>query len=721
MYNRNCRFTLLFILWGLMPTSLVLTQNDCYVQLDDASGFDITSFQTELDSAACELVSAFPDTAFSNHFKVFGFGFYLNLEYYDSYSYPQAFLDVEEEMAGMSPYYLLIGRQSDQSGVFTRFWVGLKLPTTGEFSCMDLISPTWRDDLEEKLNIVANKSHKDNDLDHTEYSKAEMAAIKALTDFVEKTADCCDPERRFERSGNSCSACIFTPDEILQVQKTKQFLFDFASVLDDPEWIEDPLSLNASDQRNTSLPLNISVAFGDPDTIDLDDFVNGIVQDHLNDIAERFDLSPTYSIYTFKYPRDCGLFESIWSEYESDGAELKMFFSFVNIDNEFGVLGFHTASNYENSRGDGGFRGISDDDILQDELEGIQEILDESEKSCQDLVFSFGSYAGASYYLAEDKYPFQNEEQLRHAIDLYESASISLDEASYDFGIYWSKEYEAVKYEYDEWGECWVACAARARYRTTMNLCGETIHTLLDICGLDQTLGTICDATNAVLYLTSGDLKNAGLSVAATVPVAGIGAYGVKYGGKLWKPLMGCIGGGGSFRGSNYCRVLSFAVSGPGRIKWVGKESKLRNLIIDNGIKYEFNGVELIYNATKHEVQHLIPWQYCKESTQHSIMKKLAKLGWHPSNPILNGLVVPKNLPNGVVFHHGSHPAYNEWVDDALTKMDNTMPESQLYGKMMKLTDFLNSKIEEAYQNGKSLNSYFKDDVKKFDIINLDY
>jgi hypothetical protein len=57
------------------------------------------------------------------------------------------------------------------------------------------------------------------------------------------------------------------------------------------------------------------------------------------------------------------------------------------------------------------------------------------------------------------------------------------------------------------------------------------IHTNLYICGMEQTiLRPVCDRTNAVLYLISGDLSNAALSASTSVPIAG-------YGGGLLKTM----------------------------------------------------------------------------------------------------------------------------------------------------------------------------------------
>jgi len=201
MSSRRYYLTLLFALFGIIRTFPAFAQSDCYVQLDDASGFDISPYQDELDSAACELAAAFQDTAFSNHFKVFGFGFYLNLDYYESYSYPQVFLDVEQEVAEMSPYYLLIGRQSDRSGIFTKFWVDVKLPETGSFNT-DCLDETARILLTSSIGVDVNQKHNQLEKDPTRYYEAELLGMDSLIAFIEKVIDCCDPETR-----TSCDLC----------------------------------------------------------------------------------------------------------------------------------------------------------------------------------------------------------------------------------------------------------------------------------------------------------------------------------------------------------------------------------------------------------------------------------------------------------------------------------------------------------------------------------
>jgi hypothetical protein len=56
----------------------------------------------------------------------------------------------------------------------------------------------------------------------------------------------------------------------------------------------------------------------------------------------------------------------------------------------------------------------------------------------------------------------------------------------------------------------------------------DIVHGALDVVGLVPGVGEIADGINAVIYLAEGDHKNAAISAAAMVPLAGIAASAVK-------------------------------------------------------------------------------------------------------------------------------------------------------------------------------------------------
>lgn len=417
---------------------------------------------------------------------------------------------------------------------------------------------------------------------------------------------------------------------------------------------------------------------------------------------ERTGLSINHSVHVFKYPRDCTLFESKWNAYLNDPSDHKVFFAVINIDNSYGVLGFA----FEATPPLGGFIPNQNENSgnlrsqveysYDDEIFGIQEVMNTANASCAQVLI--GSMAVASFEREKLSTEYRNWEWYRDAVDQHlKNWSEDLSEASYTLNIYWVKELEAVRKEMG-YEDCWWFhfCGNRSRHKATINVCRQVIHTSLDICGFFLPL---CDPGNLVLYLQSGDLKNAAFSAIGAVPIAGKAATGIKYGARTLK-----IG--------NKVAILKFSVETTGHIHWVAGRTKLQKLIKTMGIQQIFNGVQLTYNSAVHNAHHLIPWSLVdKATTQHKyLMQQLARAGWHPSNPIRNGLIIPQKLPNGNTFH-GSHEAYNTWVRNALDKISNAAPNlsrAQLSLVMDDLTIFLKLEIEKAYKANRSIQSHFR-------------
>lgn len=97
---------LIFTIIGLLWQSFLPAQS-CYIQLDDASGFDTSPYLSELEAAACALRDAFPEEL-QDSFAVYDFGFYLYRPLYD-----QSLENLFEEVVNQSlshQYYLTFGR-----------------------------------------------------------------------------------------------------------------------------------------------------------------------------------------------------------------------------------------------------------------------------------------------------------------------------------------------------------------------------------------------------------------------------------------------------------------------------------------------------------------------------------------------------------------------------------------------------------------------------------
>jgi hypothetical protein len=130
-----------------------------YQELVEVSGFDTQPFQIDLEKSAMQLDTIFPDS-FENKFQVFSGGFYVLQENFDGFGYPEAFEKLRSEAASLSEFYLVLGRQSDSKGIYTKYWIDVKLPNTGSFECIDILSTEMRTHLVENLTTYANENRK---------------------------------------------------------------------------------------------------------------------------------------------------------------------------------------------------------------------------------------------------------------------------------------------------------------------------------------------------------------------------------------------------------------------------------------------------------------------------------------------------------------------------------------------------------------------------------
>lgn len=235
-------FTTLIII--LLIGNFAVGQN-CYVQLADMSGFDTSPYQSQLEAAACELIQEFPSEV-QNQFKVFDFGFYsLNESMQGGF---QAVWDrVVQDAVSQSPYYLLFGKQSDRTGVYTKFWLDLKLPTDGKFSCFE---NDFYNKIEFRVLQKVNTNYASNGNSPYSYSSAEIEGIEELKNWITEIVNCCDPELRYKN--NACSLCSWSTQEALEYFSLNGFEQDSVSISSTLPTI-DSLCICSTDYNITSL------------------------------------------------------------------------------------------------------------------------------------------------------------------------------------------------------------------------------------------------------------------------------------------------------------------------------------------------------------------------------------------------------------------------------------------------------------------------------------
>ncbi len=313
-YFINLFFASFFLISGLQAQ-----QDSCYVRLEDASGYTPTSEQlAELEAAACALIDSFP-AEFRDSFRVYDFGFYLHQEVTEG-GYPEPFAKKILEVQNSSPYYLLFGKQTDRGGVYTRFWVGLRLPNSGIFYCIDQLLPSLRGDLTTKYGIIANEMHNANEKSYFGYHDAEISAIDSLRSYIDALKECCIPPGQ-QRRGSGCTSCVFSKSE-------------FTSLLRNKDFTETKCMIQAvadSSQSNSNMVNRIIRVDGEAFNVDME------IQKFI-DSYKGPDSSKSASIYTFNYPDKCSDLDSLLEIAEDDSSCLVIVAGMMGDIGENGFL-----------------------------------------------------------------------------------------------------------------------------------------------------------------------------------------------------------------------------------------------------------------------------------------------------------------------------------------------------------------------------------------------
>jgi len=111
-----------------------------------------------------------------------------------------------QQAQASSKYYLLFGKQTDGNGMYTKFWVDLKLPTN-VFSCL---TPSGQKLLSEKIRLDTEFEFDMVDRFPNYYTQAETKGLLVLKNSMEQIIN------------RNCS--VMTPDEIVTLFREKQFV-----------------------------------------------------------------------------------------------------------------------------------------------------------------------------------------------------------------------------------------------------------------------------------------------------------------------------------------------------------------------------------------------------------------------------------------------------------------------------------------------------------------
>jgi len=181
MQNAKMRiFTILLILFA----GVNAVGQDCFNQLFDATGLDISFDIQELDNMSCDLKNTLP-SEFQAQFKVFDLGFYSLNEYMND-DFGTIWSNGIAEAGQQSTYYILFGRQLQASDGVSKIWFSMNLPTTGSLSC---IQPDQLNVLENAIRDILDEANSPY-----EFANAEVDALAELINWINFFKNCCETD-----------------------------------------------------------------------------------------------------------------------------------------------------------------------------------------------------------------------------------------------------------------------------------------------------------------------------------------------------------------------------------------------------------------------------------------------------------------------------------------------------------------------------------------------
>jgi hypothetical protein len=204
---------LILLIAACLLSGNIIAQN-CHIEKTDVSGFNTADFQGVLETAACDLRNSFP-SEFANQFKVVEYGLYM-LTPSTIDGIPPMFERTKLDASAESPYYLLVTKQSDTHGLYTKFLVDVKLPETGIFTCL---TPTSRNLINERIRFAIEGKYTQLGRAPFQYAEAIISGMNELKSVITNINNgiCCetDPEKIYNvlvNTGFASFPCKILPN-----------------------------------------------------------------------------------------------------------------------------------------------------------------------------------------------------------------------------------------------------------------------------------------------------------------------------------------------------------------------------------------------------------------------------------------------------------------------------------------------------------------------------
>lgn len=314
-------FLQISLIFALAMGQLVTHAQTYYVPLKptDPSGIDIAPYQTELNAAAQPLCALFDSLGFAGQFKVFTAGFYVVQESYSDYGYIEAFSLLKDSVLLASPYYLLIGRESNANGIFVKWWIDLKMPNTGKFACIDEQYSTFRKEIVEKVEVFADRAVIDNpSLAGNGFRLIEKSIFDTLTSYVSSITECCNAPNK----GATCISCFFSAQEFQDKVDNLGLYGNSCNII----------SVKNTDNESNPELIN-RIVFEAGEEIDIDAELDALSQVFLQE-----NQGSTIKIFKWRYPSHCGSFEETYDAYIADASDAKMIIGLIEKENGEGEI-----------------------------------------------------------------------------------------------------------------------------------------------------------------------------------------------------------------------------------------------------------------------------------------------------------------------------------------------------------------------------------------------